>query len=376
MGYIAYAAGTLIAAVAVHSFVTKGTSREDQNTRPNTQPEVPSSETKTESEDEGEVKPAVTIEFSHDGDTHAQPDPKQSTEDLRKEESSLFSIQKRDVLPQEVISNGHTTKSAAPSTLMGPPPARPGSSANPASQPPKPGSMAPPSFLPPPRTRSPPRLKPATVSSLAPPARGSTGRPISQTPTLTPPVSSSASLRVPTQKVLANTRMQPQPQSQQSTGLLPPTTSTQPPSKRPSRKVILSPGHSPLDWASLTQSTSPSAPTTLRGIDATSVLGPFRLGRITPSQLKFQNGRKGKDAWTVYQGRVYNISAYLDFHPGGREELLKGAGRRSDELFAEVHPWVNWEGMLGGCLVGMLVGEDDGEAMGKEGAGNELDEMD
>lgn len=72
---------------------------------------------------------------------------------------------------------------------------------------------------------------------------------------------------------------------------------------------------------------------------------------------------------------MYNISAYLDFHPGGREELLKGAGRRSDELFAEVHPWVNWEGMLSGCLVGMLVGEDDEEAMGQEGK-NELDEMD
>lgn len=77
----------------------------------------------------------------------------------------------------------------------------------------------------------------------------------------------------------------------------------------------------------------------------------------------------------MYQGRVYNISAYLDFHPGGDGELLKGAGRRSDELFAEVHPWVNWEGMLGGCLIGMLVQEGEGDG-DKEGEGNELDEMD
>lgn len=54
--------------------------------------------------------------------------------------------------------------------------------------------------------------------------------------------------------------------------------------------------------------------------------------------------------------------------------MLRGAGRRSDELFAEVHPWVNWEGMLGGCCVGLLVGEEEGEE--KEEEGNELDEMD
>jgi len=159
------------------------------------------------------------------------------------------------------------------------------------------------------------------------------------------------------------------------------TTSTQAPNKRISKKVILTPGHSPLDWAALTRSTEPSATITLRGTNASDVLGPYRMGRITPSQLKTQNGRKGKDAWTVYGGKVYNISAYLDFHPGGRDELMKGAGRSSDKLFAEVHPWVNWDGMLNGCLIGMLVSEDDAGAVGgSEDAENEdeneLDEMD
>lgn len=104
------------------------------------------------------------------------------------------------------------------------------------------------------------------------------------------------------------------------------------------------------------------------------------MGRITPSQLKYQNGRKGKDAWTSYQGRIYNIGAYLDFHPGGVDELMKGAGRSSDKLFAEVHPWVNWEGMLGECLIGMLVSEDDASALGQEShqqmPETKLDEMD
>lgn len=65
---------------------------------------------------------------------------------------------------------------------------------------------------------------------------------------------------------------------------------------------------------------------------------------------------------------------------------MKGAGRSSDALFAEVHPWVNWDGMLVNCLVGMLVSEDDPGAVGRttssDGAGgggdtgNVLDEMD
>ena len=54
---------------------------------------------------------------------------------------------------------------------------------------------------------------------------------------------------------------------------------------------------------------------------------------------------------------------------------MKGAGRDAAKLFMEVHPWVNWDGMLAECLVGILVAE--GEAMEKSGPGaNKLEEMD
>lgn len=71
---------------------------------------------------------------------------------------------------------------------------------------------------------------------------------------------------------------------------------------------------------------------------------------------------------------MYNLTPYMKFHPGGESELMKGAGRERDaeRLFLEVHPWVNWEGMLGECLVGILVGEDE---VGEEGDGP-LEEMD
>ena len=68
-------------------------------------------------------------------------------------------------------------------------------------------------------------------------------------------------------------------------------------------------------------------------------------------------GRRGKDAWTVLGGKVYNITPYMPYHPGGELELMKAAGRDGTRLFGEVHPWINWEGMLEGCLVGLAVEE-------------------
>lgn len=137
-----------------------------------------------------------------------------------------------------------------------------------------------------------------------------------------------------------------------------------PPPKKVSKQVTLEPGHSPLDWAALTADPSNE----LKGKDAP----PNSMIRVTPSQLKAQNGRKGKDAWTVYQGKVYNITPYVPFHPGGKGELLRGAGKDSAKLFMEVHPWVNWDGMLAECCVGILVGEEEA----RESLENTLDEMD
>ena len=86
-----------------------------------------------------------------------------------------------------------------------------------------------------------------------------------------------------------------------------------------------------------------------------------------PSQVKYHHGRKGRDAWGTYQGKVYNLSPYMKFHPGGVGELMRGAGKigEAEKLFHEIHPWVNWEGLLGECLVGILVSEGDPGADGE-----------
>ncbi|KAK5992517.1 Cytochrome b5 reductase 4 [Cladobotryum mycophilum] len=98
-----------------------------------------------------------------------------------------------------------------------------------------------------------------------------------------------------------------------SSGLAPPPTLSSKPEK-PSRKVILTPGHSPLDWARIS---GPNAD--LRGLPSST---PYL--RVTPSMLKVQTGRKGKDAWMALSGKVYNITPYAKFHPGGVPELMRG----------------------------------------------------
>ncbi|KAL2163629.1 hypothetical protein VTH06DRAFT_5687 [Thermothelomyces fergusii] len=147
--------------------------------------------------------------------------------------------------------------------------------------------------------------------------------------------------------------------------LAPPPTHSSVPAK-PSRAVVLSPGHSPLDWARL--SGHPTAD--LRGLPPGT---PYL--RVTPSMLKKMTGRKGKDAWTVLGGRVYNITPYLPFHPGGEPELLRGAGRDGTRLFGEIHPWVNYEGMLAACLVGIYVPEEEGGDGGAAAAGRGAEDM-
>lgn len=54
---------------------------------------------------------------------------------------------------------------------------------------------------------------------------------------------------------------------------------------------------------------------------------------------------------------------------------MKCAGRDGEKLFMETHPWVNWENMLGACLVGVMVPEGYHNARGDKGE-SELEGLD
>ncbi|XP_048209585.1 cytochrome b5 reductase 4 isoform X2 [Perognathus longimembris pacificus] len=105
-------------------------------------------------------------------------------------------------------------------------------------------------------------------------------------------------------------------------------------------KVPLKQGRSLMDWIRLTKS----------GKDLTGLKG--RLLEVTEEELQKHN--KKDDCWICIRGYVYNVSPYMEYHPGGEDELMKAAGADGTDLFDQVHRWVNYESMLKECLVGRI----------------------
>ncbi|KAM6181882.1 cytochrome b5 reductase 4 [Erethizon dorsatum] len=105
-------------------------------------------------------------------------------------------------------------------------------------------------------------------------------------------------------------------------------------------KVPLKQGRSLMDWIRLTKS----------GKDLTGLKG--RLIEVTEEELKKHN--KKDDCWICVRGFVYNVSPYMEYHPGGEDELMRAAGSDGTDLFDQVHRWVNYESMLKECLVGRM----------------------
>ncbi|THH10041.1 hypothetical protein EW145_g1588 [Phellinidium pouzarii] len=172
---------------------------------------------------------------------------------------------------------------------------------------------------------------------------GSTSKPQQSPATSIPKFLKDAQLMPPPTAPCECVALIPPPSASSTLGL-PPTTNKLP-TKKFREKVALAPGFGPLDWAALKESGAD-----LRGVDT--------LLRVTPSMLKQHN--KKDDAWSAFNGKVYNITPYLPFHPGGEKEIMRAAGRDGTKLFALTHAWVNVEFMLDACLVGFLVSESYG----------------
>jgi cytochrome b involved in lipid metabolism len=108
-----------------------------------------------------------------------------------------------------------------------------------------------------------------------------------------------------------------------------------------SKKVQLEKGYSLMDWIRYTKTVDASA----------AYANPPR--RITHEELAEHNSEH--DCWMAIQDKVFNVTAYMKFHPGGVDELMRGAGMNATKLFNDVHPWVNFASMLERLCVGVLV---------------------
>ncbi|KAJ1372569.1 hypothetical protein KIN20_034755 [Parelaphostrongylus tenuis] len=104
-------------------------------------------------------------------------------------------------------------------------------------------------------------------------------------------------------------------------------------------KVELSRGRSLMDWIRLASG---------------KILAKKRMS-VDHVELVRHNNRE--DCWIHISGQVYDVTSYLEFHPGGIPELMRAAGTDATGLFNHYHPWVNYQNMLKSCLVGGFTGD-------------------
>ncbi|CAI5437764.1 unnamed protein product [Caenorhabditis angaria] len=104
-------------------------------------------------------------------------------------------------------------------------------------------------------------------------------------------------------------------------------------------KVALAPGKGFMDWLRLTQNKALAK----------------RVASVDHVELSKHD--KKEDCWVHLFGIVYDVTQYLEFHPGGIPELLRAAGRDATPLFNQYHAWVNYESMLKACIVGPFNGD-------------------
>lgn len=78
------------------------------------------------------------------------------------------------------------------------------------------------------------------------------------------------------------------------------------------------------------------------------------------------------DLWLVYNGQVYDVTQYLDEHPGGEEVIVDCAGIDATEAFNDIGHSEDAHEILKGLLIGKLEGGvvvEEGSSTTKSEAG-------
>ncbi|TGZ46544.1 cytochrome b5 isoform X1 [Temnothorax longispinosus] len=82
-----------------------------------------------------------------------------------------------------------------------------------------------------------------------------------------------------------------------------------------------------------------------------------------------------QDTWIIIHNNVYNVTPFLNEHPGGEEVLLEQKGRDATEPFEDIGHSTDARQMMESYKIGELVEEDRTKDGGKKGktwsSGNE-----
>ncbi|VDK43672.1 unnamed protein product [Anisakis simplex] len=107
-------------------------------------------------------------------------------------------------------------------------------------------------------------------------------------------------------------------------------------------KVALQPGRGIMDWVKLTSGRN---------------IASKQMQFVDEVELSKHN--TVDNCWIVLENKVYDVTEYLTFHPGGVNELMRAAGCDGTILFNKYHAWINHETMLKACFVGYFKGNID-----------------
>jgi len=99
------------------------------------------------------------------------------------------------------------------------------------------------------------------------------------------------------------------------------------------RQERLKKGFGLSDWVRLTKSAKDLA-----------MRGNAGLRRIPRTEVAEHDSVH--DAWMILKNKVYNITPYLHYHPGGVSIFKSVLGKDGTELFDKYHPWVNIDGYV------------------------------
>jgi len=84
---------------------------------------------------------------------------------------------------------------------------------------------------------------------------------------------------------------------------------------------------------------------------AAPVSGKPELQNYTLQEVAQHN--TASNAWMVINGKVYDVTRYIPFHPGG-QKIMAGVGKDGTAMFNKYHSWVNAEFVLAKYHIGFL----------------------
>ncbi len=103
---------------------------------------------------------------------------------------------------------------------------------------------------------------------------------------------------------------------------------------------------------------SPAAPT-VPASSLRAASSPSEAGSLTPEEIAKHNSEN--DCWIIVEGKVYDVTSYINYHPGGKDAILPYCGKDATAAFVgKPHSTFAYQ-LLSNYYIGDLNGSVTGE---------------